>query len=254
MAHIQKSYEKNEAQERQANIKEFLNAAHYFAKQGKTTLEHLLNEVSLLQEKEHENDDQEKSNKVVMMTLHATKGLEFDNVIITGLEEGLFPSPRSINETAKLEEERRLFYVGITRARNKLLCTQAKLRHFYGQTEHVSASRFLDEVPEHLCKADEAQHWQRYEITRYFSQWLGLSIDNPDVMTFRSFIPSHVVKQKKTTPKDPHAPFRKHQTVKHKSFGLGVVKMVEKRQAKTFVVAQFKSGLKKVDASFLQSV
>lgn len=251
LAHVKKSYEKEEAQDRQANIKEFLNAAHFFASQGKTTVEALLDEVMLLQEKAAL--DEKKETGVTLMTLHAAKGLEFDNVIISGLEENLFPSPRSINDSQKLEEERRLFYVGITRARNRLLLTNARYRQTYGQMEEVTTSRFLHEVPKTQCKMENASAWQQYEVTTYFSLWCGFSTANPEVMTFREFIPSKQIKTS-TSSKLTTSTLKKHQTIKHKTFGIGIVKTVEERKTKTVITAQFKVGIKKLDAKFVQPV
>jgi len=87
---------------------------------------------------------------IQLMTLHSAKGLEFPLVFIVGLEEGLFPSQRSLDEEGKLEEERRLCYVGITRARNQLVLTSAEHRRLYGQDMYPTPSRFISEIPQHL--------------------------------------------------------------------------------------------------------
>ena len=87
---------------------------------------------------------------VQLMTLHSAKGLEFPLVFIVGLEEGIFPSQRSLDEEGKLEEERRLCYVGITRAREQLVMTAAEHRRLYGQDMYPMPSRFVSEIPEHL--------------------------------------------------------------------------------------------------------
>ena len=89
---------------------------------------------------------------VQLMTLHSAKGLEFPLVFIVGLEEGLFPSQRSLEEENKLEEERRLCYVGITRAREQLVVSCAEHRRLYGQDMYPTASRFISEIPEHLLQ------------------------------------------------------------------------------------------------------
>ena len=89
------------------------------------------------------------------MTIHSAKGLEFDHVYLPGLEEGLFPSYQSIGEQAELEEERRLCYVAITRARKKLCVTYVKNRLMYGQTQYNQSSRFLEELPEERCIREE---------------------------------------------------------------------------------------------------
>ena len=87
-----------------------------------------------------------------MMTVHSAKGLEFDAVFLTGLEEGLFPHEQSVTEVDGLEEERRLAYVAITRARNRLYLSHAQTRMLHGQTRYNIPSRFLEEIPQELMK------------------------------------------------------------------------------------------------------
>lgn len=95
------------------------------------------------------------------MTLHSAKGLEFPNVFITGLEEGIFPSGRSLQDPNRLEEERRLCYVGITRARKKLFLSRATQRTIYNQVNHNAPSRFLREIPEELLVNNSAGQKER---------------------------------------------------------------------------------------------
>ncbi|UCB55388.1 MAG: DNA helicase II, partial [Thiotrichales bacterium] len=97
-----------------------------------------------------EGQAKEWEDCIQLMTLHSAKGLEFPLVFIVGLEEGLFPSQRSLDEQGKLEEERRLCYVGITRARKQLVLTAAEHRRLYGQDMYPTPSRFVSEIPEHL--------------------------------------------------------------------------------------------------------
>src|SRR5690349_23442082 len=87
-----------------------------------------------------------------MMTVHSAKGLEFDVVFLSGLEEGLFPHEQSVTERDGLEEERRLAYVAITRARNRLYLSHAQTRMLHGQTRYNIPSRFLEEIPQQLMK------------------------------------------------------------------------------------------------------
>ena len=98
---------------------------------------------------------------VVLMTLHAAKGLEFPVVFIIGLEDGVFPHLRSLGEPDELEEERRLAYVGITRARERLYLTHAWSRTLYGATQYNPPSRFLDEIPERLVESIEQKRASR---------------------------------------------------------------------------------------------
>lgn len=92
----------------------------------------------------------EGASTVTLMTLHTAKGLEFPTVFLTGMEDGIFPHQRSVADPSELEEERRLAYVGITRARERLYLTRATVRSVFGQPQYNPQSRFLDEIPEHL--------------------------------------------------------------------------------------------------------
>lgn len=129
-----------EAPGRLENLKELISAMGEFE-----TLEGFLEHVSLVME----NNEQANGDMVTLMTLHASKGLEFPIVFLTGWEEGIFPSQKSLDEngTAGLEEERRLAYVGITRARMHLYITYAGSRRVYGQWQHAIPSRFIAELP-----------------------------------------------------------------------------------------------------------
>ena len=136
-------------EERIENIKELLTVAKKYdsADSGKEGIQQLLEEVALLQE----TDKLKKSNnKITLMTAHASKGLEFPVVFVIGMEEGLFPHSRVSINPSELEEERRLCYVAITRAKDHLILTYAKYRNIYGRTEINLPSRFLGEIPTHL--------------------------------------------------------------------------------------------------------
>ncbi|MCQ2285599.1 MAG: UvrD-helicase domain-containing protein [Bacteroidales bacterium] len=109
------------------------------------TLDRYVESIALLTDTEE--DDKENSNKVKLMTIHAAKGLEFDYVYITGMEENLFPSSMSIGSRAELEEERRLFYVAVTRAKVQLTLTHANMRFKFGSLQFAEPSRFLSEIP-----------------------------------------------------------------------------------------------------------
>jgi DNA helicase-2/ATP-dependent DNA helicase PcrA len=126
------------------NVQELISAvAEYTAGSEGATLSTFLQEVSLLTDADNEYDD---TNRVTLMTLHASKGLEFPVVFITGMEEGLFPMARAAQDKTDLEEERRLFYVGATRAEEYLYLTYARSRYRYGDRQPATRSRFLDEV------------------------------------------------------------------------------------------------------------
>jgi DNA helicase-2/ATP-dependent DNA helicase PcrA len=141
----------DEAKARIENIDELISkVAAYEENEEEPTLGGFLEEVALVAD----IDDLEEGNDyVVLMTLHSAKGLEFPKVFLAGMEDGLFPSYMSImsdNATAELEEERRLAYVGITRAKEELAITAARTRLIRGETQYNTVSRFVNEIPEEL--------------------------------------------------------------------------------------------------------
>ena len=111
-----------------------------------------LEQVGLVADADQVPDD---DSQVILMTLHSAKGLEFPVVFLVGLEDGIFPHLRSLGEPHELEEERRLAYVGITRARERLYLSHAWSRTIYGSTQYNPPSRFLDEIPQRLVNAIE---------------------------------------------------------------------------------------------------
>ncbi|NLF84462.1 MAG: UvrD-helicase domain-containing protein [Candidatus Gastranaerophilales bacterium] len=139
-----------EANNRIENIREFISVAREQEDIGlDTELGEFLTRMSLISDLDsmiNEND------AVTLMTLHAAKGLEFPVVFLAGLEEGMFPHSRSINSNQEMEEERRLMYVGITRAEERLFLTHAKRRLIYGDYRYFTPSRFLDEIPPRLLE------------------------------------------------------------------------------------------------------
>ncbi len=148
-----------EGQERLDNLDELINAAANFVGESGATAEALEADHALLADflahasleaGEHQADA--GSDAVQLMTVHSSKGLEFDVVFLSGLEEGLFPHENSILETEGLEEERRLMYVAVTRARERLYLSFAQNRMLHGQTRYNLRSRFLEEIPEGLTK------------------------------------------------------------------------------------------------------
>ncbi len=140
----------DEARTRVENIQEFLGAVEEFDRQTENaTLEDYLENVALVTELDQAEDEKQY---VTLMTLHSAKGLEFPNVFITGMEEGVFPSGRSLMDDNRMEEERRLCYVGITRAKERLFLSRASQRMLYNQVNHNPPSRFLGEIPQRLLE------------------------------------------------------------------------------------------------------
>ena len=153
MTGLEDQYQKedtDESRNRIENIQEFRGSVHEFARLTENaTVEEFLENVALVTDLDRA---EEQAGFVMMMTLHSAKGLEFDNVFIPGLEEGIFPSSRSLEEDNRLEEERRLMYVGITRARKRLYLSRASERMLYNQYGHNPPSRFLGEIPSRLIQ------------------------------------------------------------------------------------------------------
>lgn len=137
---------------RQEHLEEFVSSLQEFVEGNReedlpVSLVDFLHDVSLLTDKESTNED---TNVVTLMTIHSAKGLEFPTVYIVGLEENIFPSPMSTDSPHKLEEERRLFYVAITRAEKRCVLTCAKSRYRYGKMEFDAPSRFLRDIDPRL--------------------------------------------------------------------------------------------------------
>jgi len=134
------------AQMRIENVEELISVAKEFSKQSEdANLESFLNYISLMSDID---TLEEENSSVVLMTLHSAKGLEFAVVFMTGMEEGVFPHSLSMGEREELEEERRLCYVGMTRAKKYLYLTSAEIRTLYGHTNSNELSRFVKEIPE----------------------------------------------------------------------------------------------------------
>jgi DNA helicase-2/ATP-dependent DNA helicase PcrA len=231
--YLQDQYEPAEVQTRVENINELMDGMKHFESQGINTIELFLNEVALMQDSMNEADS--KHDKVLLMTLHAAKGLEFETIILAGLEEGIIPSIRSIESDDALQEERRLFYVGITRAKERLLMLHAKYRYTYGKM------------------VDQCVSQQR----TYFADWLGM---NTAALTAPAKHTARIKQNNKTTPQESSSAitptasteWRANRPVKHATFGVGIVKTTETKGEKTYVQVQFKNGLKKILADYLQ--
>lgn len=141
-----------EDESRVQNVYEFVSyVKEYEEKNPESELSEMLNEISLLSD----IDQSKEEDKVVLMTVHSSKGLEFRNVFVVGLEEGLFPSRMSMEDEKDVGEERRLFYVALTRARDRLFLTSADSRMIYGQTIYSKNSRFLEEIKDFVEIEDE---------------------------------------------------------------------------------------------------
>ncbi|MDR3647306.1 MAG: 3'-5' exonuclease [Candidatus Babeliales bacterium] len=265
LSYLQASFEPNEAESKIENVRELIRAASHFEERAINSVSEFLEQIALLKEKMQES--KETDNDVKLMTLHGAKGLEFDVVTIAGLEEGIIPSNRSLEREEALEEERRLFYVGITRAKEFLVLSKTLYRKTYGQTLYQASSRFLDEVPENLVQRQDCNYWTNLQFEHYFANWLGYIKPENVVLTFgssRSYneAPKPTFKStEKVTPSTFSSrpklepAWRPNRTVKHKEFGLGIIQEVNDRgNGKLIITTKFGTGIKKIDSTFLEII
>jgi len=219
-----------EGADRIENLAELVNAAAAFTDEERETesgetidpLTAFLTHAAL---EAGEHQAGEGQDALQLMTVHSAKGLEFDAVFLTGLEEGLFPHEQSANERDGLEEERRLAYVAITRARNRLYLSHAQTRMLHGQTRYNIPSRFLEEIPEGLLKWLTPRFSKKKEFTWSTSK-------KEDAMAFKR-------------PRDTGSGFRIGQNVVHSKFGPGVIVDAEGQGGDARVQVNFgKQGVK----------
>jgi DNA helicase-2/ATP-dependent DNA helicase PcrA len=157
VAELQASHDPQD-ESRLENLAELESVAQEFASaQEDSTLVEFLEQIALVADSDEIPDDDQHGGVVTLMTLHTAKGLEFPVVFLTGLEDGIFPHIRSLGDPGELAEERRLAYVGLTRARQRLYLTRAVSRSAWGTPAYNPASRFLSEIPEELVE------WRRKE-------------------------------------------------------------------------------------------
>ena len=191
-----------EAENRIENLNEFLTVAIEFEEEeAENTLSEFLEGITLSSDIDN-LEEQEES--VTLMTLHSAKGLEFPVVFLVGMEEGIFPGYKSISEPKELEEERRLCYVGITRAKEYLFLTCSKQRTIFGSTSYNQTSRFLKEIPEELLEGyeeafgeKEANHKNKIFGDSKFT-WSYGSKDNGNIKTYKIDSKEPVVAAKST--------------------------------------------------------
>lgn len=211
-----------EAQNRVENIDELMNAVcEYEMIAEQPALSDYLENVALIADIDTMEDDDstDETDKVTLMTLHSAKGLEFPFVFIVGMEEGYMPHQRSINAEADLEEERRLCYVGITRAMEQLYLVHANSRRTWGGTDYRMPSRFIEEISPHLIK-----HVDRYNSAFSQQELSYVEEEKDDLYTV-------------------------DQIVFHPDFGRGKVVELKELGTNTYVIVRFdRSGSKQFDA------
>ncbi|MDO8518837.1 MAG: UvrD-helicase domain-containing protein [Deltaproteobacteria bacterium] len=207
-----------ESESRMENLEEFSSViAEYATATENPTLEGFLDHASLATDLDQFD---EKAPRIPLMTLHLAKGLEFKRVFLVGMEEGLFPHSRSMDSRAELEEERRLMYVGMTRAMEKLTVSYANQRQIFGSVQYNLPSRFLGEIPDKFL--------ERVGGTRKAS---GIQIDY-----------SYDQREEEEV-----TPYRRGLKVKHPVFGTGIIRASEPHEEGHKVTIAFANGqLKKI--------
>ena len=239
--------ERNEdAEGRIENLAELVSAAReYEGREPEPSLGGFVDRLSLLSDADEEQGSQ--NARVWLMTLHSAKGLEFPTVILAGLEEGLFPHSRSADDEEELEEERRLCYVGMTRARARLVLTGAARRRIFGEYQSSEPSRFIDEVPPELL--------ERIAPTYSSSAYQG----NFPHYEFRTNPYGRGRRVKEEAPtyayededQSPGGSLRPGMRVKHAQFGTGTVLSVEQLDDDTKLVVRFNAvGQKTLRAKY----
>ncbi len=256
-----------EAETRMQNLDEFLTVAIEFEEESAdNSLAEFLESITLSSDVDEMQDEE---NVVTLMTLHSAKGLEFPTVFLVGMEEGIFPGYKSIGEPKELEEERRLFYVGITRAKRFLYLTYAKHRTIFGSTSYNAVSRFIKEIPEELLDAniqdtneddfgetefnwEYGRHNQAKVKTYTFETEDKVNIKPKTTYQFRtaeSFLNS--LNQKKMQNDIDITKYKEGQRVYHKKFGEGTIQKIEPEGDDYKVDIEFdKSGHKRLMAKF----
>lgn len=242
------------------NMQELLNAIKEFTESAETNgepsgLVSYLESVALLTNQD--NEKKEDRDKVTLMTVHSAKGLEFENIYIVGLEENLFPSIMSIGENSKLEEERRLFYVAITRAKSLATLSFARHRYKWGNLEDCKPSRFLDDIDDkyldyHLNKRlnikPERNERKSYSFNRDKNSGnkIQAGASSPG-RNFKKVSPGNRSTNSTNEEKANIGTLQEGSVVVHDRFGRGVIKAIEGTEPNTTALVDFgKSGEKKL--------
>lgn len=226
----------DESQQRMENIKEFLGSiAEYESMAEAPSLEDYLEQAALVTDVDAMG---ENSGAVTLMTMHSAKGLEFSAVFVLGLEDGLFPSSRSFTDETRLEEERRLCYVAITRAKDQLFLTHVQKRMLYGSPQYNRPSRFLRELPQDLIKTVDQTVERRRET-------------KPRERTAASFSRGGMAPKVSRAQEPPRkvqpGQLRAGDAVEHRKFGRGTIIAINGTVAQVAFAGQ---GIKELDTQF----
>ena len=235
-----------ENQTKLENVRELKSSINaYVENADEPTLAGFLEEIALYTDIEEYN---EGDDAVVMMTMHAAKGLEFPNVYLVGFEDGLFPGMRAIGDREEMEEERRLCYVAITRAKKMLTISYAKQRMIYGKTSVSLPSRFLREIPENCTVKKGGYHTSRYDSRSANGYDMPYASQQPyyDAPARKTALPQYTSQPSKS----PQIMLNKGDMVMHTAFGRGMVLSVLKMGGDALLEIAFDEiGTKKLMAN-----
>ena len=241
--------EGDEGIDRIENVKEFAsNIAQYEQENDEPTLSDFLEQLSLISDIDSFD---ENSDRVVLMTIHSAKGLEFKNVYLVGLEEGIFPGTQSIyGGPEEIEEERRLAYVAITRAKKNLCITNTVSRLLFGSTTRNLPSRFLKEIPNEYCNcipSAESYGGYGYSYGGFRSKVADYSVPKSTVSKTKSFVSSFTAGKTAASAVN----YSVGQQVSHKTFGEGLILNVIPMGSDTMLEIAFNNvGTKKIMANY----
>ena len=225
-----------EADSRIENLLEFKSVIYDYEKDDpQLSLVDFMEKIALMADIDNHDANEDA---VVLMTMHSAKGLEFPVVFLPGMEDGLFPGWRAMDAEGGLEEERRLCYVGMTRAMERLYMTSAEMRTLYGKTDYTRESQFLREVDKSLVEGDAV--YERNKESRTKAKWTD-GYSNPD--TFKPFDQLKYAKQEVKKISQNTCDYAQGDKVNHAKFGEG---MVVETDAKTVSVLFHTVGLKKL--------
>ena len=235
-----------EAESRIENLMELVSAAReYETRNAEPSLAGFVDQLSLLSDADEEAGSRDA--RVLMMTMHSAKGLEFPVVVIAGLEEGLFPHSRSAEDEAELEEERRLCYVGITRAQRRLVLTSAARRRVFGDYQSTDPSRFIDEIPAGLMEEVPSTFLTPQQS---FSQFRGTPYGKGSGYRARSREESPAYAYEDEDQSVPSG-LKPGLRVKHPAFGVGTILSIEPLDDDMKLIVRFVSvGQKTLRAKF----
>lgn len=248
--YISLNADRDTAEDRKQNLKELKNnLIRYEEEADEPTLNGFLEEIALMTDIDNYNSD---TDAVVMMTLHSAKGLEFPQVFIVGMEEGVFPGSQAIYNPEDMEEERRLAYVGITRAKKRLYLTNARTRLMFGSTTHNPPSRFLQEIPDDLLEKTGVTAYSSFRRSAEEEPYRDFGEDfTSGKPVKRGFSVQTSFKKPASASTAARETFKAGDTVKHKVFGTGVVLSAQAVGNDTLLEIAFdKAGTKKLMANF----